>query len=270
MSRTIIFSIIVTVASLAGYSCWVTLNLFSDSDDLKLGKQLDEEIRKNPQEYPILQGKPEIKQYVADIGSRILSSPEIKKRGVYAYTYEVIADDNTINAFCTPGGYIYVYTGLLKFLDNEAALAGVMGHEIAHAERRHATNRMTKAYGAQFLLSIILGKNPGQVAEIGANLFAGLAFLANSRADETEADEFSLAYLTSTSYYPGGVTYFFDKIQKEKGSRGGTLERLLSTHPLPQDRVDHVRQLLQQRGNPQPNEANLFTQRYEEFKRKLP
>ena len=129
------------------------VNIFPDSEDIKLGQQMDEEIRKNPKQYPIMQDHPEVKQYVMDVGNKVLSSPYITKRGIYAYKYEIIHDDSTINAFCTPGGYIYVYTGLLKFVDNEATLAGVMGHEIAHAERRHTTNRITKAYGAQILLS---------------------------------------------------------------------------------------------------------------------
>ena len=176
-----------------------------------------------------------------------------------------------VNAFCTPGGYIYVYTGLLKFIDDEATLAGVMGHEIAHAEQRHASKRMTKAYGAQIVLSLVLGENPGQLAEISANLFTGLALLANSRSDESEADEFSMKYLTSTPYYPGAITHFFQKMQGKKGGNGGgAFERLLSTHPLDQDRIDHVTLLLRQMGNPKQSEGNIFAQKYQAFKKKLP
>ncbi|MBI3194893.1 MAG: M48 family metalloprotease [Ignavibacteriae bacterium] len=261
---------IFTVTLLFVIGCGVALNMYTDSDEIKLGQQLDEQIKSNPKEYPILQGRPEVKQYVMGIGNQVLASSEVKKRGVYAYQYEIIHDDKTINAFCTPGGYIYVYTGLLKFLDNESALAGVLGHEIAHAERKHATNRMTKAYGIQFILAIALGEKPSQLVEIGANLFSGLALLANSRADETESDEYSMKYLSSTKYYPGGVTYFFEKIQKEQGRSGGAFERLLSTHPLPQDRVDHVNELLRNMGNPQPTENNTFSKSYKEFKKKLP
>ena len=247
------------------------VNIFSDSDDMKLGQQMDEQIRKDPKEYPVLQGHPEVKQYVMDVGNHVLSSPAITKRGVYAYKYEIIHDDSTINAFCTPGGYIYVYTGLLKFVDNEATLAGVLGHEIAHAERRHATTRMTKAYGAQILLSLALGQNPSQIADMTANLFTGLALLANSRADESEADEYSLKYLSGSVYYPGGVTYFFQKMKGKSGSTGAAgLERFLSTHPLDQDRIDHVNALLQAMGNPKAGESNLFSHRYLDFRKKLP
>ncbi len=260
-----------TYISLILFSFNCALNIFPDSEDIKLGKQIDDEIKKNPKEYPILQNRPEVKEYVASIGNKILQSPSIIKRGIYAYQYEIVSNDSVINAFCTPGGYIYVYTGLMKFIDNEATLAGVLGHEIAHAERRHATKRMTKIYGAQILLSLVLGEKPSQIAEITANLFTGLALLANSRSDESEADEYSIKYLMSTPYYPGAVSGFFEKmLEKRGGKSGGTLERMFSTHPLDQDRISHVKELLAKIGNPQPNESNLFTNQYQEFKRKLP
>jgi predicted Zn-dependent protease len=258
----------IVVLVLSTIQCGV--NIFSDTDDIRLGQQLDQEIRKNPAEYPILTGHPEVKEYVVGVGGKILNSPEIKKKGIYAYQYEIIQDDKTVNAFCTPGGYIYVYTGLLKFVDNEATLAGIIVHEIAHAEMRHATTRMTKQYGMQYVLALVLGQNPSQIADVTANLFSGLALLANSRADETQSDECSIRYLTTSGYYPGAITFFFNKIQGQKGSGGGTLERLLSTHPLPQDRVDHVREILARMGNPVQNEGNLFADRYQAFKKRLP
>ncbi len=259
----------VTFLSLVALRCGA--NIFTDADDIKLGQQIDEQLRKDPKQYPILTGHPEVKSYVAGVANRVLASPQITKRGIYAYQVEVIHDDSTVNAFCTPGGYIYVYTGLLKFVDNEATLAGVLGHEIAHAERRHATKRMTSQYGAQILLSLVLGDNPNQIAEITANLFTGLALLANSRSDEAEADEYSLKYLSNTVYYPGAITLFFQKMEAKTGGAGGTeFDRLLSTHPLDQDRIDHVNQLLAAMGNPRSSESNLFKDRYSTFRRSLP
>jgi len=269
MKNIIIRILIILTSSISCMQCG--LNIFPDDEDIKLGKQIDQEIRKNPKQYPIMEGHPAVKQYVKEVGDRVLASPAITKKGIYAYQYEIIHDDSTINAFCTPGGYIYVYTGLLKFIDNEATLAGVLGHEIAHAERRHATTRMTKTYGLQIVLGLALGENPNQIAAITANLLATGGLLANSRADESEADEYSLKYLSSTPYYPGAITYFFEKMERRKGgSSGGSLDRLLSTHPLDQDRIDHAKALLQQMGNPKASEANLFAQRFQAFRKKLP
>lgn len=271
MKKYFLYSIFTIWLASFSFMCGsLALNIFSDQDDVKLGQQLDGEIKSKPQEYPILQNRNDVKSYVEQIGQKILNSPHVKKRGVYAYSFEIVYDDNTINAFATPGGYIYVYTGLLKFLDNEATLAGIIGHEIAHAERRHATQRLTKYYGASILISVILGESPSQLAEIAANMFTGLAFLANSRSDETESDDYSIRYLKDTEYYPGAIKYFFDKIQTTKGERGGSIERLLSTHPLPQDRVDFVHQEMKKIGDPQPTEANLFADRYQKFKATLP
>lgn len=181
-------------------------NIFSDKDDVELGTEFDKEIKANPKEFPMLQGHQDIKDYVTSIGKEILNSPKIKKRNIYPYNFQVI-NDTIVNAFCTPGGFIYVYTGLMKFLDNESGLAGVIGHEIAHAERRHVTQRLTAYYGVSMMLGFILGGNPSLLAEIAANLFVGLAFLKNSRDDETEADYYSIQYLKSTNGIPAGLHF---------------------------------------------------------------
>src|SRR5881628_2726475 len=118
----IIYRFLLISFSLVRLGCGI--NIFSDDQDIKLGQQMDQEIRTNTKEYPILQGHAEVKEYVMEVGNRVLASPAITKRGIYAYKYEIIHNDSVINAFCTPGGYIYVYTGLLKFIDNEATLAG--------------------------------------------------------------------------------------------------------------------------------------------------
>jgi predicted Zn-dependent protease len=271
MNRICAAAVLMLLACFAFLAVECGVNMYSDDQDIKLGKQIDDEIRKDPKQYPIMTGHPEIKAYVAEVGNRVLASPDITKRGVYAYTYEIIHDDSTVNAFCTPRGYIYVYTGLLKFIDNEATLAGILGHETAHAERRHATKRMTTQYGAQMVLGLILGDNPSQIASVTANLFEGFGLLANSRSDEAEADEYSLKYLSSTQYYPGAITFFFEKMMAKKGGKGGgAFDRLLSTHPLDQDRIDHVHQLLQSMGREKSSEASVFTERFQSFKKKLP
>ena len=266
-----VFLFSLLIASAVFQSCEQS-NIFSDKDDVELGEQFDKEIKANPKEFPMLQGHQEVKDYVTSMGKEILNSPKIKKRNIYPYQFQVI-DDTIINAFCTPGGYVYIYTGLMKFLDNESGLAGVVGHEIAHAERRHVTQRLTAYYGVSMLLGFILGGNPSLLAEIAANLFVGLAFLKNSRDDETEADYYSIQYLKSTKWYPGGITFFFDKIkeeQRKKGTTPGDLDRLLSTHPLPNDRISFVNKELGKM-NPKPDPTKgLYTDEYQAMKQKLP
>jgi predicted Zn-dependent protease len=255
------------------------INLFSDADDVTLGLNVSNEISGNAQEYPIFRGDPSVKQYINDrILYPILSSPAIQKRNVYPYQIEIIDRPDILNAFALPGGRIYVYTGLLKYLDSEAALAGVIAHEIAHAERRHATQRMTAQYGVTLLLGLVLGKNPDKYVEIGANLFVGLSFLANSRADEDESDKFSLEYLKSTQYYPGGVKFFFEQMRDDGKitSGGGGIATFLSTHPDPIARIATTDQRLQQQGFPVFSHTNyagqgVFNAEYQQnIVRKLP
>ncbi len=247
-------------------------NIFSDKDDVDLGEQFDKEIKANPKEFPMLDGHQDVKDYVTKMGKEILNSPKIKKRDIYPYNFQII-NDTIVNAFCTPGGFVYVYTGLMKFLDNESGLAGVVGHEIAHAERRHVTQRLTAYYGVSALLGFMLGGDPGVLAEVAANLFVGLAFLKNSRDDEAEADYYSIQYLKTSKWYPGGITFFFDKIkeeQKKKGTTPGDLDRLLSTHPLPNDRIKSVnRELGKITPRPDPTKG-LYTDEYQRMKQKLP
>ena len=253
-------------------SCEQT-NIFSDKDDVELGKEIDKEIKQDPKSFPMLTGYADIKDYVSSIGKYILNtSPKIKKKNIYPYNFQVI-NDTTINAFCTPGGFVYVYTGLMRFIDNEATLAGIVGHEIAHAERRHVTQRLTAYYGVSVLLSFILGGNPSFLAELAANLFVGLAFLKNSRDDEEEADYYSIQYLSSTKYYPGAITFFFDKIREEQRKKGYTpsdLDVLLSTHPLPDQRIKFVNSELKKL-SPKPDPTKgLYINEYQQMKQKLP
>lgn len=254
------------------HSC--SANIFSVEDDVKMGQEIEAQIRQETRQFPVLKGHPEITDYVSRLGKYVLdNSTAIQYKNIFPYKFEVIDDDSTVNAFCIPGGYIYIYTGLIKFLDNEAALTGVIGHEIAHAERRHMTQRLTSYYGVSVILGLVLGNNPSMLGEIAANLFVGLGFLANSRADEIDADNYSIRYLRGTKYYPGAITFFFDKIREEqrrKGETPGDLDRLLATHPLPQDRIDNVKAKLSKiKPKPDPTKG-LFTEEYQRIKSKIP
>ncbi|MCO6465551.1 MAG: M48 family metalloprotease [Bradyrhizobiaceae bacterium] len=242
-----------------------SLNIFPVSEDKQLGAQFAADILKDPKTYPILNNVG-AKSYVQSIVNKIKMAPEVQYENTFPYVVEIINDDKTVNAFCTPGGYIYVYTGLIKMLDNEAALAGVLGHEIAHAERRHSTSRMTKAMGVQALLDMLSNKTSDRTINFAANAVAGMGLLKNSRDDEDEADDYSFKYLRSTQWYPGGIMYFFEKV---KGRGGSALEELFSTHPMPQSRLDNTIARLKEANIPPPTEAQLNARGYEEFRRKL-
>lgn len=229
------FSLFIFAIALSFWGCkGAGVNLFSIQDDIALGKQVSQQIESDTKQFPILpeRGNEKVYKYVRGLKDKILRTGKITYRTEFPWSVKIIDDDKTLNAFATPGGYIYVYTGLIKFLDSEDQLAGVMGHEMAHADRRHSTRQLTKQYGIQALASIATGnKDPGMLEQIAL----GLVSLRFSRAHELEADEYSVIYLCPTSYNAKGAAGFFEKMQGQSRTPA-----FLSTHPDPGNRVQEI------------------------------
>lgn len=243
------------------------LNFFSLQDDIKLGQQLRDEIARTPQEYKILDRTQyaQAYQHLQRITDNILNSGAVRYRNEFEWTLHIVHDDQTMNAFVTPGGYIYVYTGLIKYLDTEDELAGVMGHEIAHADRRHSTNNLTKQYGISILLSIALGNNPGQLGQILGGMTGKLAGLKFSRGTESDADAQSVLYLSKTGYNCAGTAGFFEKMMAQGGQQP---PQWLSTHPAHENRVNDIKAKAQEIGcSTQPSNNQKL---YQELKASLP
>lgn len=237
-------------------------NLFSPEDDVNLGKQYSAQVLNDTRQFPVLSAElyPEAYEYLENITEKVLSGNHILHRKEFPWEVSIIQNDSILNAFCTPGGYIYVYTGLIKFLDHEDELAGVIGHEIAHADLRHSTEQLTKSYGIQLLVQLIFGSN-----SMFGDLAGGLVGLSFSRHDETEADMQSVIYLTDTEYDPRGVARFFQKMQ-EKGESMGDLQ-FLSTHPNPENRVEKIFAKWKETGG---KTGKRNTEAYKKFKKMLP
>lgn len=219
------------------------LNLFSPDYDVKLGKQVSSQIASDPKQFPVLpeRGNEEVYRYVRGISKNIVNSGKVKYRDKFAWEVKIIDDDKTLNAFCTPGGYIYVYTGLIKFLDSEDQLAGVLGHEIAHADLRHSTRQLTKVYGISALLELVRkDPNPSTVEQIAF----GLLNLKFSRSHEKEADGQSVVYLCNSQYHADGCAGFFKKME----GKGSNPPEFMSTHPNPGNRVEAIEKKAKQLG----------------------
>lgn len=243
-------------------SCEEDSALFiSPRQQVVLGQQLDSAIRANPSEYPILdpQQYDEAYGYLQNILDRILSSDDLRYEE-FPWELKIIQDDEVLNAFAAPGGYMYVYTGLIKYLESEDDLAGVIGHEVAHADLEHSARMMERNYGAQVLLGIVLGDNSARVGEIAAGL-AGLSF---SRNFETDADERSVMYLADSPYNCAATRSFFEKLAAAGGSRG---PEFLSTHPNPDNRVENITAKATELGC---DTTPLDPASYDDFKNMLP
>jgi beta-barrel assembly-enhancing protease len=221
------------------------VNLFTVQDDIDLGAQLAAEIEADPKNYPLLSEAqfPDAYNRLNAIRDSILASGLVDHDDEFPWELHIVDDPKTLNAFCAPGGYIYVYTGIIAFLDHEDELAGVMGHEMAHAARRHSTQQLTEIYGIQTLLSFVLGDASDDLAVQIAESLVAMQF---SRTDETEADEYSVKYLCETAYAADGAAGFFEKLI-ELGKDGGTPE-FLSTHPSSDTRVEEIHALVEQLG----------------------
>ena len=261
LTSAFIITLVIILAACKGDK---NLNVFTVNQDIEFGKALDDEIMANPSEYPVLSESsyPLAYQHIRRIRDNILASGELKYASRFTWEVKIINAD-ILNAFAAPGGYMYFYTGLINFLDDESQFAGVMAHEMAHADRRHATDNLTKQYGISILLEILLGNNPDTLSSIAADWAAGLGALAFSRANEYEADEYAVKYLKKTDYSPCSLGDFFTKMEAQSGSA----ERppvFLSTHPSPEDRLTRINE------NCAGSTGQTFASRYQEFKNSLP
>lgn len=172
--------------------------VFSVDNDVELGRQSEASIAADPDEYPLLSPEeyPEAYRHLARIVRNVVSSPEIDYRELFPYeNVRIIHKDDVLNAFCTPGGSIYVYSGLIHYLEAEDHLAGVLGHEIAHAERRHSSVRLQREFGAKRLTDFVLLSQPMTVGDVAnAAIVKELLSLRYSRAQEEESDHYSVRY----------------------------------------------------------------------------
>lgn len=238
------------------------INLFSVDDDKQLGAQVDDEIKSSPSDYPLLDESdfPEAYAYLRDMRDEILDTGSVAHTDDFVWEVNIIRDDSVLNAFATPGGYIYVYTGLIKYLEEEDHLAGVLGHEIAHAAERHSTEALSETYGVDLLLSAALGDDLSIVQDIAT----GLSSLAFSRDNESDADAHSVEYLANTRYACDGTAGFFEKLLADGDSSNPP--EFLSTHPNPDNRIEAIHNKASDLGC----STTLSGRNYNAFKAMLP
>ena len=237
----LVTAVLMTVSCDPATRIWNEFNMFPVEQDVEIGKKVNEQIENDPKNFPILprQGNEEVYQLVERMTSKILNTGEVAHRDVFVWEFKVIDDDETLNAFALPGGYIYVYTGLIEFLDKEDELAGVMGHEIAHSALRHSTSQMTKLYGLDLIRQIVTGNpDPTLLSQIALQLTS----LSFSRYHESQADLASVKYLCETNYSAVGAAGFFEKMQDQPQP-----PVFLSTHPSPENRVENIHNWAEER-----------------------
>ncbi len=206
------------------------VNWYSLEKEIALGKQLAQQVERQSK----IVNDPVIAEYVNRIGQNLVRNSDAK----VPFTIKVI-EDPTVNAFALPGGFFFVQTGLILKADNEAELAGVMAHEIAHVAARHGTRQATRAEIAQLstIPLIFIGGAAAYGIYQASGLLVPMGMLKFSRNFEAEADYLGLQYMYKTGYDPTAFVDFFEKIQTLEKRKPGTIAKAFSTHPPTDDRI---------------------------------
>ncbi len=213
-------------------------DMFSQDEEIQLGKQSADQVRK---QLPVLPDSDPVVQYVQRLGAKLADhAPGYK----WPYNFHVV-NVKEINAFALPGGSIFVNLGTIQAADNEAQLAGVMAHEISHVVQRHGTRAASKQMAAQLPLAIlggIMGNSTlAKAAELGISFGVGSYFLKNSRQSESEADLLGTDIMYDSGYEPRQMAVFFEKLETQMGAGANSLiNQFMSDHPNPGNRAEAV------------------------------
>jgi predicted Zn-dependent protease len=237
------------------------VNFYSLEKEIALGKGLANEVERQAK----IINDPVISEYVNRVGQNLVRNSDAK----VPFTIKVI-DSDEVNAFALPGGFFFVNSGLILKADNEAELAGVMAHEIAHVAARHGTRQATRGEIANLatIPLIFMGGWAGYGAYQAASVLVPIGFLKFSRAFESEADMLGLEYMYKTGYDPTAFVDFFEKIETLEKRKPGTMSKVFSTHPLTDDRIKAAQKNIQEILKAKP-EYVLNTSEFNDVKARL-
>ena len=213
------------------------VSLMSEAQEIAYGQQADAEIRREMGVY----ADDKLQRYVRDIGDRLA---QLSHRPKLPWTFTVV-DHPAVNAFALPGGFIYITRGILPYLDDEAELAGVLGHEIAHVTARHAAQQSTRA-GLGGIGLAVLGVFVPATQPFGdlTSAALGVAFLKYGRDDERESDRLGMEYASRGGWDPAGVPDFLATLARLDALSERGVPNWLATHPEPGERVIEARPIV--------------------------
>ena len=203
---------------------------YSIESEIRMGKEYATQIESSLK----LVTDPVINEYVNRVGQNLVRNSDAK----VPFTIKVV-DSDVINAMALPGGFFYVNSGLILAADNEAELAGVMAHEIAHVAARHTTRQLTRYQFINYasLPLIFVGGGIGLAAREAAGIGIPMTFLKFSRSFEAEADYLGIQYMYKAGYDPNEFVNFFEKIQAQEKKKPGSMAKVFTDHPQTPDRI---------------------------------
>jgi beta-barrel assembly-enhancing protease len=236
-------------------------NWYSLEKQIEMGQEYAHQVESTTK----LVTDPEITEYVNRIGQNLVRNSDAQ----VPFTIKVV-DTDDINAFALPGGFFYVDSGLILAADNEAELAGVMSHEIAHVAACHLARENTRGQLMQLasIPLIFVGGGIGYAAQSLASLAIPMGFLKFTRSFESEADFLGVEYLYRAGYDPQALTSFFEKIKAMEKHKPGTLAKTFETHPQTPDRIAKTQQEINTLLPPEPL-YKLDTSEFQDVKMRL-
>jgi predicted Zn-dependent protease len=238
------------------------LNFYSVDKEMAWGKQLAEEVSRESK----IDDDPILTEYVNRVGQNLVRNSDAK----VPFTFKVI-DGEELNAFALPGGYVFVYTGLIKLASEEDEFAGALAHEIAHVAARHMTCRASEqqlARAAGVVPGILLGGWGGLAARQAANAAIPMTFLSFSRHDEAEADYLGVQYMYAAGYDPTGAVSILEKLDALQKTQPHSVERVFATHPMDSDRINKTEEEIQ-KILPAREEYVVTTSEYRDMRERL-
>jgi predicted Zn-dependent protease len=244
-TRFIVFSAVIVIFAASCGSGGIGIGNGSSvtiEQEWQLGDQMAQQVAQQMQ----LSRDPALVAYIRQVGERIHAQTPLAN---LPFDFEVVVDP-TVNAFSLPGGHVYINSGLIAQADKVDMLAGVMAHEISHVVARHVIKQVEQQQAIGAIGSILLGQNPGVLQSLVAQILAGGAMARFSRADEKQADDLGLKFMTAAGYDPHGMLEMFQKLLSLEKGQPGTMQRFFADHPLTQDRINDIRNRIQSMGNP--------------------
>ena len=213
-------------------------NWYSIEKEIALGKQMAQEVERQAK----IIDDPIIAEYVNRIGQNLVRNSDAK----VPFTIKVV-DSEEINAFALPGGFFFVNTGIILNADNEAEMAGVMGHEIAHVAARHGTRQASnqQTINLATIPLIFMGGWTAYGIYQAMGVAVPMGFLRFSQKYESEADMLGLEYMYKAGYDPQAFVDFFEKVQTQEKRKPGTMSKVFSSHPPTEDRIKHSQEMIQ-------------------------
>lgn len=249
--RFVIAAVLVILSLVSYYSNSSVNEVTGEKQHISISPEQEIQLGLDGRDYMIQQSggllnDDQSQNYIKSLGHKIVNNSEASKTP-YKYDFHILADPNTVNAFALPGGQIFITVGLLKRLDSEGQVAGVLGHEIGHVVARHSAEQMAKQNLTQGLVGAAAVAGGDYTSAQYAQMIGNMVNLKYGRGDELEADELGVRFMSQAGYNPESLIDVMKVLEQASG--GSSQPEFTSTHPSPQNRIEKIKAAIEKYRN---------------------